>query len=119
MRVARITEAGQRAIASEKLHPTSTRILTLLSVATDAVPIGTIRKELDIARGPFPRLQSKGYIELENVAIEQSPWQRLEGAAGGRRLELTAHQNAALEKLKVAIVDGRFDVPWGCIIRRL
>ena len=64
IRVARITDKGTSALAEEKLHPTTSRILTLLSVATDPVPIGTIRNELDIDRGPFPRLAHKGYIEL-------------------------------------------------------
>ncbi len=71
VRVCRITEEGSRALAEEKLHPTTTRVLTLLSVATDWVPLSAIRYELDLQKGgPFRGLESRGQIEIR---AEENP----------------------------------------------
>lgn len=108
MRVAAITEAGRRALETEKLHLTTSRILTLLSVATDSVPIHTMRNELSIQRGPFLRLAQKGYIELVDQVVPQTPWQRL-GAEPSAKLELAESQQAAVAVLREALAKGRFE----------
>ena len=108
IRVARITDKGARALAEEKLHPTTSRILTLLSVATDPVPIGTIRNELDIERGPFPRLAHKGYIDLVEQTVPQTPWHRLKRDDADKRVELTAQQSDVVAAIHEAIASKRF-----------
>jgi primosomal protein N' (replication factor Y) len=108
IRVARITDKGARALAEEKLHPTTSRILTLLSVATDPVPIGTIRNELDIERGPFPRLANKGYIDLVEQSVPQTPWHRLKRPDADKRVALTAQQSDVVAALREAIADKKF-----------
>ena len=107
MRVAAITEAGRRALETEKLHLTTSRILTLLSVATDPVAIHTIQNELSIERGPFPRLAQKGYIELVDQAVPQTPWRRL-GAEPSAKLELAESQRAAVAEIREALGKGSF-----------
>lgn len=108
IRVARLTELGSKALAEEKLHPTTTRILTLLSVATDPVPVGTIRSELDIERGPFPRLARKGYIELSEQVVPRTPWNRLRREEAGERFELTGAQRDVLDEIRGAIGSSGF-----------
>ena len=108
IRVARITDKGARALAEEKLHPTTSKILTLLSVATDPVPIGTIRNELDIERGPFPRLAHKGYIDLVEQTVPQTPWHRLKRDDADKRVELTAEQSDVVAAIREAIASKRF-----------
>ena len=108
IRVAHITDKGTRALAEEKLHPTTSRVLTLLSVATDPVPIGTIRNELDINRGPFPRLAQKGYIDLSEQTVPQTPWHRLKRDGADKRVDLTARQSDVVDALQGAIAKKKF-----------
>ncbi len=108
MRVAAITEAGRRALETEKLHLTTSRILTLLSVATDPVPVHTIRGELSIERGPFLGIAQKGYIELVDQAVLQTPWHRL-AAEPSAKLELAESQQVAVAAIREAIVKGSFE----------
>ncbi len=108
IRVARITESGTKALHTEKLHATTARILTLLSVATDPVPIGTIRNELDIERGPFTGLSRKGYIELTEHAVAQTPWHRLKRDGADKRLEPTRAQRDVFEEIRQAILKVEF-----------
>jgi primosomal protein N' (replication factor Y) len=118
LQAASLRPEGKRAleVTHEKLHPTSTRILTLLSVATDPVPLVTIRNELGIRGGPFRRLQQKGYIALERVAVRQSPWDRLTPSGAGAdssasptpTLTLTPAQRDALERITAAVREGEF-----------
>ena len=108
MRVAAITEAGRRALETEKLHLTTSRILTLLSVATDPVPVHTIRGELSIERGPFLGIAQKGYIELVDQAVLQTPWHRL-AAESSAKLELAESQQVAVAAIREAIAKGSFE----------
>ena len=108
IRVARMTDKGARALTEEKLHPTTSRILTLLSVATDPVPIGTIRNELKIERGPFPRLVHKGYIELSEQAVPQTPWHRLKRDGADKRVDLNACQSEIVDAMHEAIAKKKF-----------
>ena len=103
IRVARLTEVGAEALGTVKLHPTSTRILTLLSVATDPVPITTIRHELGIERGPFARLELKGYIAIDSIRMSQSPWSRIGGDDEAVKPSLTAAQEDVVAAIEDAI----------------
>jgi primosomal protein N' (replication factor Y) len=104
--LARITEEGRRALESEKLHPTTSRILTLLSVAADAVPLHSIRSELALPRtrtsGPLGRLARKGYVEMLSEEVLRTPWERIE-----RRHEAplvpTPAQETVLASIEAAI----------------
>jgi primosomal protein N' (replication factor Y) len=109
IRVARIKEEGLRALRKEKLSPSTARVLTLLSTATDPVPLFTIRNELDLGKsGPFRSLARKGYLEILAEEHRRSPWGRIEAAEKGRDLALTAAQERALEAIEKGIADGKF-----------
>jgi primosomal protein N' (replication factor Y) len=109
IRVASITELGTQALSENALHATTTRILTLLSIATDPVPLSTIRHELGIGRGPFAGLFQKGYIHLTEHAVTQTPWHRLKREGAGERVELTAAQREVFEAIDSAILKGEFE----------
>ncbi|HXV63174.1 MAG TPA: primosomal protein N', partial [Vicinamibacteria bacterium] len=109
--IAKITEAGRAALAEEKLHPSSARVLTLLSVATEAVPVGVIRYEVGLKSGGlFRRLARKGLIELTREPVRQSPWERLRMARpqDSRPMELTRHQSEAIAVIVGAARLGMF-----------
>ncbi|HEY7817157.1 MAG TPA: primosomal protein N', partial [Vicinamibacteria bacterium] len=109
IRVARVTEEGLRALQEEKLSPTTARVLTLLSTATDPVPLSTIRNELDLGKsGPFRSLARKGYLEILAEEHRRSPWGRIERAEKSRDVALTAAQRAALEAIERGISEGLF-----------
>jgi primosomal protein N' (replication factor Y) len=104
IRIARITEEGSRALREEKLRPAATRVLTLLSTATDPVPIFTIRNELDLGKaGPFRALARKGYVEILTDEIRRSPWGRVGSAEEKEEVSLTRSQRDALDALESAI----------------
>jgi len=108
IRVATITEQGRQALDEDTLHPTTSRILTLLSVATDPVPVGTIRNELDIARGPFASLVSRELITLDEETLAETPWHRLKGAAKDARPELTDAQDQVVQSIRDALTSRAF-----------
>ncbi len=104
MKVARITGEGSRALREEKLRPAAARVLTLLSTATDPVPIRTIRNELDLGTaGPFGMLQRKRYIEIQKEEIRRSPWERLAPEGTEPAVPLTPAQRGALAEIEAAI----------------
>jgi primosomal protein N' (replication factor Y) len=108
--VARITDEGRRALSEEKLHPKTARVLTLLALATDSVPLHTIRNELGIAKGgPFRRLAQKGHIELTTDEVRRTPWERLSsGVPPSAEHQLTVAQSRALAAVEAAIEGGAF-----------
>jgi primosomal protein N' (replication factor Y) (superfamily II helicase) len=110
IRVGRITDAGRHALAEEKLHPTTIRLLTLLSVATDWVPLSVIRYELDIAKGggPFRRLLDRGHIEIRAEEIRRTPWDRLRGREPAPSVTLTEAQRSVLREIERSLESGRF-----------
>ncbi|HEY7817141.1 MAG TPA: DEAD/DEAH box helicase, partial [Vicinamibacteria bacterium] len=109
IKVARLTEEGARALREEKLRPTSTRILTLLSTATDPVPLFTIRNELDLGKaGPIRTLAKKGYVEISSEESRRSPWGRLEATEPPRDVALTPAQAEALVAIESGIATRGF-----------
>ncbi|HEY7700310.1 MAG TPA: DEAD/DEAH box helicase family protein, partial [Vicinamibacteria bacterium] len=109
MRVARITEAGSRALREENLRPTTTRVLTLLSTSTDPVPLFTIRNELDLGKaGPFRALAKKGYVEILSEEYRRSPWGRLAPSEASADVTLTEAQREALEAVESALEERAF-----------
>jgi primosomal protein N' (replication factor Y) len=109
--LARITEEGRRALEAEKLHPTTSRILTLLSVASDEVPLHAIRSELGLPRagasGPLGRLARKGYVEILSEEIQRTPWGRI-GTRDEAALVLTPAQETALAEIEAWIRGAAF-----------
>jgi primosomal protein N' (replication factor Y) len=100
--VAQLTATGRRALESEKLRPQAARVLTLLAIAEGAVPLRTIRQELDLKRGPFQSLARRGYIRVEKQTVDQSPWPRMDSKS--ERVEsLTDAQRRALGQIEKAI----------------
>jgi primosomal protein N' (replication factor Y) len=109
LRVARITEEGSRALAQLKLRPTASRILTLLSTATDPVPVFTIRNELDLPKSlPLRSLEKKRYIEIATEEYRRSPWGRLRSSAVKEVFTLTPAQREAMDAIRRAIASGEF-----------
>ncbi len=109
IRVARITEEGSRALRQEKLRPTVARVLTLLSTATDPVPLFTIRNELDLGKaGPFRALAKKGYVEIRTEESRRSPWGRLAPSEASEGVVLTSAQRTALEAIQDALATREF-----------
>ncbi len=109
IRVARITEEGSHALREETLRPTATRILTLLSTATDPVPLFTIRSELDLeTAAPFRTLAKKGYVEIVSETFRRSPWGRLSSLEVNQNVTLTAAQRAALDAIESGIAKREF-----------
>jgi primosomal protein N' (replication factor Y) len=109
MRVGRITEEGSRALRSEKLRPTATRVLTLLSTATDPVPLFTIRSELGLGKaGPFRSLAQKGYVEILSEEFRRSPWGRFPSSGVAEEIALTRGQREALDPIRSAIANREF-----------
>ena len=109
IRTAIITENGRTALEKAKLHPTSVRILTLLSIASVAVPLSTIRHELNIGSSTFLRLSKRGFIQLAYQTVLRSPWARLKSAAK-KDLNLTDVQKNVLHVINRAIVLRKFHV---------
>ncbi len=108
IRVARITERGSRALREEKLRPTAARILTLLSTATDPVPLLTIRNELDLDKAaPLRSLAKKGYVEIASEESRRSPWGRL-GSEIIQDVTLTLAQREALAAIETGIANRGF-----------
>jgi primosomal protein N' (replication factor Y) len=109
VKVARVTEEGRRALDEEKLRPGSARVLALLALATDPVPLHTIRSELSIASaGPFRRLAQKGYISLSTDEVRRTPWDRLPSKSRAGEHALTGAQRRALASIEEAIENGDF-----------
>jgi primosomal protein N' (replication factor Y) (superfamily II helicase) len=109
IRVCRITEAGRLALAEGKLHPTTTRLLTLLSVATDWVPLSVIRYELELSKGgPFRTLRDRGRIEIRSEEVRRTPWDRLRGRKPEPSVTLTEAQRGALSEIESALETARF-----------
>ena len=107
---ASITKEGRQALDSQTLRPTSSRVLTLLATATDAVPLRTIRSELRLKHGPFRALAKRGYIELSKQrATPQSPWGRLSAAVEGP-LTPTADQSQVISEIEQSMSLGQFSV---------
>ena len=108
--VASITTEGRQALDSQSLRPTSSRILTLLATATDAVPLRTIRSELGLSQGPFRTLAKRGYVELSKQrALLQSPWGRL-SAAAEEPLTPTADQTRVISEIEESMSRRQFSV---------
>ncbi len=106
IRVARITDEGSRALREEKLRATAARILTLLSTATDPVPLFTIRSELDLGKAaPFRALAKKGYVEIGSEESHRSPWGRLGSSEVDQDVELTSPQKEALDEIVSGIAN--------------
>ncbi|HJS73260.1 MAG TPA: DEAD/DEAH box helicase, partial [Vicinamibacteria bacterium] len=104
IRVARITGEGTRALHEEKIRPTAVRILTLLSTATDPVPLATIRNELDLpGTASFRALAKKGYLEIASEEFRRSPWGRLSSPEVEPSVTLTAAQEEALAAIEHGI----------------
>ena len=74
--VAALTQAGRAALDSGGLDPTAARVLALLAVATEPVPLAAIRGDLALARPPFRALARRGWIRLEKQLVRSSPWAR-------------------------------------------
>jgi primosomal protein N' (replication factor Y) len=100
VRTAAITDEGREALArGEKLHPTTIRILTLLSVATDPVSFSTIRNELSLTGGPFASMARRGLIALGYESVAQTPWERLRGSVPASKPSLTPAQQSAVREI--------------------
>ena len=102
-RSVRITALGETALNEEKLHPTTTRILTTLAIATEPVPIGSIRNELGIVQGPFPLLAKKKYIEITENELRESPWQRIGSSEPIPSHSLTLAQSSVISSIRSAL----------------
>ncbi len=116
IRTAAITNKGREAlVGGENLHPTTIRVLTLLSVATDSVAFSTIRNELKIERGPFASMERRGFILLGHDSVAQTPWARLRASSPLKRPELTPTQEAAVREIVGAANEDGFRpiVLWG------
>ena len=107
-RSVRITTLGEKALNEDRLHPTTTRILTTLAIATEPVPIRSIRNELGIVRGPFPLLAKKKYIEITESELQESPWQRIASAGPIRWHSLTLAQSNVIESIRSALSNMEF-----------
>lgn len=107
---AAITEKGRQALENESLKATTARVLTLLATATDAVPLRTIRSELDLKQGPFRTLRKRDYIRLvQQEALPQSPWSRL-GSADQGPITPTADQRRVISQIEESMTRGEFSV---------
>jgi primosomal protein N' (replication factor Y) len=105
---ASITKEGRQALESESLKPTSARVLTVLAMATDAVPLGTIRNELGLKQGPFRSLSRRRYIRLvKQPAAPHSPWSRLSSPLE-EKVSLTKAQGDVLAQIEKATGSGEF-----------
>ncbi len=105
-----ITKEGRQALDSQTLKPTTSRVLTLLATATDAVPLRTIRNELGLKDGPLRTLAKRGYIELSKQrAAPQSPWGRLRVADEGP-LNPTGGQSAVISEIEQSMSRRQFSV---------
>lgn len=100
VRTAAITEKGRSALDEEKLHPSTSRVLTLLAVASTEVPIATVSAELGVDYGLFRRLEARSFIATGRQTLRQSPWERLE-----EQVSPSARSAPNLSGAQQAIVD--------------
>jgi len=104
---ASLTESGRAALASGDIDPAKSRVLTLLSLATDPVPVATIRSEVGVTPARVRGLAKRGLLRLEKQALLQDPWGRLSIPVDPAP-QLTQAQRQALAPIEQALAAREF-----------